>query len=101
MTTEIHHEYTDEIVCPHCGEESSDSWECSDSGTDECCECGKDFAYQRDITVSYSTYQVFCRERGHKWKIRKIWEDQGKTLWRRVCHECNESQQQFDPEWGE
>ncbi len=41
---EIYHEYTDEIICPHCGEEMMDSWEYSEDGEDECWECGKKFS---------------------------------------------------------
>lgn len=35
--------YTDEVVCPHCGYEYSDSWEFSDYEEEECCECGESF----------------------------------------------------------
>lgn len=56
--TEIDHEYTDEIVCPHCGYEHGDSWEAPDDGEDDCEECGKPFRFVRDITVRYSTTKV-------------------------------------------
>lgn len=53
---EIDHEYTDEIVCPHCGYEHTDSWEReSNSGDAKCHHCSKDFFYERNISVSYST----------------------------------------------
>jgi DNA-directed RNA polymerase subunit RPC12/RpoP len=45
----------DEIVCPNCGSEFSDSWEYSDSGTIECCACGSDVFYEREISVSYNS----------------------------------------------
>jgi len=33
--SKIDHEYTNEIVCPWCGYEMSDSWDMSDYGEDE------------------------------------------------------------------
>ena len=50
------HEYTDEIVCPHCGFEYSDSWESSD-GEKECYECGEKFHMVRNVEVTYVTYK--------------------------------------------
>lgn len=50
---------TDEIVCPWCGYEQLDSWEMPDSDDEcECNECGKLFAYERDIQVTYSSERV-------------------------------------------
>lgn len=51
--------FTDEIVCPWCGCEQYDSWERADSDDEhECDECGKIFAYERNIKVTYSSYRV-------------------------------------------
>lgn len=58
MSDNIHHEYTNEIVCPYCGEEHGDSWERNDEGMDICQNCGKEFAYSRIITVEYSTEKI-------------------------------------------
>lgn len=53
---EIEHEYTKEIVCPHCGEEYSDSWEYGqDSEELECYECSGKFHYEREVEVTYTT----------------------------------------------
>ena len=50
------HEYTDEITCPHCGYENSDSWEREESSQDEeCSECEKKYSYQRIIICEYTT----------------------------------------------
>lgn len=54
--------YTQEVICPYCGYEFSDSWEFSMKGDgDECeidCdECNKKFTAIMDLTVSYSTYK--------------------------------------------
>jgi hypothetical protein len=55
MTNDIEHEYTDEIVCPHCGYEHLDSWEYSDEGETECGDCCKPFSFCRNVAISYST----------------------------------------------
>lgn len=57
--SEIKHEWTDELVCPHCGHVHSDSWEMN-SGDEgdwdmECHECDETFDAQRHVTVKYST----------------------------------------------
>lgn len=52
-------EYTDEIICPWCGYVGVDSWDInSDEGTLCCSDCGKDFKYERNIEVTYSTRKV-------------------------------------------
>ena len=38
MGKEINHEYTEEITCPYCGEELSDSWEEEENEGDEFAE---------------------------------------------------------------
>lgn len=62
MTTDkkvIDHDYTDNIICPYCGAEYTDSWELSDnSGTEECSNCGKNFNFERIITVEYCTEKI-------------------------------------------
>lgn len=55
---EIHHVYTDEIVCPNCGYEFVDSWEQDDEGILDCGECEKEFTFSRIITVDYSTAKI-------------------------------------------
>lgn len=57
----IKHEYTEELVCPWCGNEWSDSFEYGtrdvweNLGLIECYECGKEFYGHRIITIDYST----------------------------------------------
>mgnify|MGYP000032418711 CR=1 FL=1 len=59
---EIDHEYTNEIVCPWCGYEFSDSWELGNGGEctelEECPDCEKEFYASRIITVEYSTQKA-------------------------------------------
>ena len=45
----------DEIKCPYCGIEKSDSWECSDDGSEICDTCGSEYEYERIVDVSYTT----------------------------------------------
>lgn len=45
----------DEIKCPYCGREESDSWEYSDDGSDICDTCGSEYEYERVVDVSYTT----------------------------------------------
>ena len=55
---EIDHEFTDNIVCPHCGHEFMDCFEFSDTGAYECYECGEKFEYEREVTITYSTRKI-------------------------------------------
>lgn len=47
-------DFTDEVVCPHCGFKYSDSWEMEDGGH-TCSDCGNKFELSRDVEVHYST----------------------------------------------
>ncbi len=58
MEKEIDHEYTDDIVCPHCGHTYQDSFEFSESGEEKCDECKKPFSFERNISCSYSTEKI-------------------------------------------
>jgi uncharacterized Zn-finger protein len=58
MNKEIDHDYTDEVICPYCGYEFSDSWEFNDTQDEqhvECSECSKEFFLYVDMTVNYTT----------------------------------------------
>lgn len=56
---DIDHEYTDEVVCPHCGHKHRDSYDFfGDSDEDvnaECDECGGVFVATRNVSIDYST----------------------------------------------
>ena len=45
----------EEVTCPYCQHETSDSFELGDSGTKTCSECGKKYEWQRDVSISYSS----------------------------------------------
>ena len=56
----IDHEWTEDIVCPYCGDVDRDSWEWNDGaegdGESECGECGRAFTVSRSVQVHYSTH---------------------------------------------
>lgn len=48
-----------EITCPHCGWEVSESWELEeDDGEYVCEECEKEFLYNRVREISYHTRPI-------------------------------------------
>lgn len=53
-------QYTDEIVCPYCGDEKADSWESEDcDGTNEHCgECGEEYHLNVHFEVTYTTHKT-------------------------------------------
>jgi len=86
----INHEYTNEIVCPYCGAEFSDSWEFGDDDFPEC-DCGKKFISRRDIEVTYITEKCPCLngEAPHVWHSMAV-EIAGVVLYkeRYMCRQC-------------
>lgn len=49
-------DYTNEIVCPHCGYKQSDSWEWDDSEDEaQCGHCENFFGYERVVSVTYTS----------------------------------------------
>jgi DNA-directed RNA polymerase subunit RPC12/RpoP len=48
----------EEITCPYCKYELSNSWEYADSDILECHECGKMFSYERNTEVRYATKKL-------------------------------------------
>ena len=67
--SEIDHEYTDEVVCPHCGYEFSDSWEMSESDDAvDCPDCNEVFSMERRIEVTYVTMKPRIKDTPHDTK---------------------------------
>lgn len=90
---EIDHEYTDEIICPHCGHKYSDCWEWGDDeGVEECYNCYKPFSWTRNITVNYctekETYQK-CERCGENKVLGKVYIQPANTNYKMVCEDCN------------
>ena len=55
----------DEVTCPYCGKEQSDSWEYTDDGETDCGECGYEFSFTRDVVVTYASYPLcICKHSG-------------------------------------
>lgn len=57
--------YKSEITCPFCETEKGDSWECGDSGDEVCDDCGKEFHFERDVEVTYSSS---CSDNSHNYQ---------------------------------
>lgn len=57
---EINTELTDEIVCPQCGHEFSDSWDidCEDGATVDCQKCDQSFWVVRIVSVNYTSMSL-------------------------------------------
>jgi transcription elongation factor Elf1 len=59
MKDEIDCKYTDNIICPHCGEEFLDSWDIDDDvGELACYACDKMFKFTREVEITYSTSKI-------------------------------------------
>ena len=67
--SEINHEFTDEIVCPYCGNECRNSWEFSDEDRYECDECGKEFFHTRNVSIDYSTEKICKCDHTESWHL--------------------------------
>ena len=56
---------TDEVTCPYCRQEQSDSWEYTDDGEADCGECGYEFSFTRNVEVTYSSHALcICKHSG-------------------------------------
>lgn len=53
----MEHYLESEITCPYCGWKDRDSWESGDSGTMDCGNCDKQFTFERNVDVTYTTYR--------------------------------------------
>ena len=103
-------ENTEEIKCPYCGYEFSDSWEYNGNhdGDDydiECRSCNREFSMIFHLTVSYTTRRKECVEGKHEWKEPNPWEIDEEFIkrnkhketkpymfWTRKCENCEETQ---------
>ncbi|HFQ3679252.1 TPA: hypothetical protein ACGV5I_002063 [Enterococcus faecium] len=55
---EYDYQYSDEIMCPYCGDLQCDSWESDETGKEQCDICGGTFEYLREVTVSYCSTKL-------------------------------------------
>jgi len=51
------HEWTNDPVCPYCGE-TYEGWEWEDYGGEFECDCGKIFYWRRYTVIKYSTEKI-------------------------------------------
>lgn len=66
------HDFTDEIICPYCGYQFQDSYEHGEYSDNilECGDCEKNFSFEKNISVSYSTSK-HCESNNitHNWYL--------------------------------
>lgn len=87
-------DYTNEIVCPYCGYQFTDSWELQ-GGQDtdipiECGRCEKSFIFSTDYHITYSSHKCDCLNgKDHQWgKVQHLWED----IYHKRCKDCGKSE---------
>lgn len=51
------HSYEKNIKCPWCNHEHEDSWDYGEAGMVECDSCGKEFEFEQDVEVTYSSWK--------------------------------------------
>ena len=96
------HTYTNNIICPYCGDEIEDSWQYDDDEDEIQCEyCNKIFHYERHTTIKYTTTSN-CNDNNedHDWDewdyitIDKNWKDEIPAeiadFYMRKCKKCDE-----------
>ena len=65
----MEHNNTNEIICPYCDYEHSDNHEYSEESAEiNCHGCSKEFHYEREIEVRYSTSRIKCDDGNHNYK---------------------------------
>lgn len=113
-------DHTDEIVCPYCGYEFSESYEYhGDDGQEvQCHHCDKHFELSVDHRVTFSTRRIDCDDDAHEWgdaeAINRSQSDcdsyneralcrrtdwKPATLWKRCCINCDDAEY-MDTELG-
>lgn len=102
------HEYENQIKCPYCDWEDSDSWEFDESeGVVTCGGCEKEFNVTREIEVTYSTSRIKCEPGKHNYQLENyfdskrkfvngIWSDLPESEWTyyriEMCSECDDKE---------
>jgi len=92
MNNEIEHNSTDEIICPWCGYHHGDEWELSlDSDDLICDDCEKEFHYNRDVSISYTTERKQCGNNGCEYEVAEyspyVFNGKNWTIWK--CKTCS------------
>lgn len=84
---------TNEIVCPYCGEEDSDSWEVNEGGFHECGYCEKNFMLEVNFSKDFSSSRADCLNDQSLHKLKTVhgyehFERDGKVY--RQCDDCGQ-----------
>lgn len=88
---DIDHDFTDEIVCPYCGDRKSDSWKwVQGDGNEQCSSCKMNYFYFRHVIVKYSTSKASCLN-GEPHKLSD-WIEPVKGIFYRYCKDCGKSE---------
>ena len=94
---DIDHEYTDNLICPYCGNEDRDSWEQPEGeelGLIECGECYKKFYGTRHIEVTYSTEKAVYGTCSHCNKSDVVIENYHSCIgaYSNLCSNCGRTE---------
>lgn len=88
--------------CPYCGAEieinhdDGYGYEESERYNQKCCNCGKRFAYETEITFSYEVFKAPCLNGGkHKYKLT---DTVPKCASRMQCEYCGDERELTDDE---
>lgn len=83
-----------EIECPYCGQEQNINhddgfgYEEGVSHQMECCNCGKRFIFQTEMTYYYQAYKADCLNgEPHDWQVTKTYP---KSFRKMQCSMCDE-----------
>ena len=81
----IEHEFTDDIVCPYCGDKVDEPHELDDEGELEC-NCGNTYDYCRNIRITYSTSKAECAKGKHDWKLENYMKCESIPVYNRASN---------------
>lgn len=73
----MEHRHKDNIRCPYCNWEDTDSWKFDSDGTNHTCgDCGKEFNVEVHTSITYSTTRIDCgeNEQEHTYKLEGVFE---------------------------
>lgn len=89
----IEHQLTENSVCPYCGTEHYDDGDGPIEGEQTCAGCGKYFYSDANVSVSYDTRKLDCRNglSSHRWEFIEWYsKDHPKDYFR--CRTCDQTE---------
>lgn len=93
------------VECPYCGAEREVDFD-SIVGSDPhrkhvmaCGDCGKDFAFTAEVSVTYTSYKTDCLNGGdHRWRFESGYPFHNSVM---RCETCDESRKPTAEEFKE